>query len=90
MVYEYSDVFLDDLLGMPPYRVIKFKIEFQPSTAPVYKRPYPMVRNEMVELKIQLQELLDVGYIRPNCSLWDCLAIFVSKKDKTHHLCINY
>jgi hypothetical protein len=52
VVHEYPDVFPDDLPGMPPDRAIEFKIELQPGTAPVYKRPYPMERNEMVELKI--------------------------------------
>jgi hypothetical protein len=42
VVYEYPDVFPDDLPGMPPDRAIKFKIELQPGTALVYKRPYPM------------------------------------------------
>jgi hypothetical protein len=51
VVREYLDVFPDDLLGMPPDRAIDFKIELQPGTAPVYKRSYPMTRNEMVELK---------------------------------------
>jgi hypothetical protein len=55
VVREYLDVFPDDLLGMPPDRVIEFKIKLQPGTAPVYKRPYPVARNEMVELKTQLQ-----------------------------------
>jgi hypothetical protein len=63
MVHEYLDVFPDDLSGIPPDRAIKFKIELQSGTAPVYKRPYPMAQNEMVELKTQLQELLDKGYI---------------------------
>jgi hypothetical protein len=90
VVHEYLDVFLNNLSGMPPDRAIEFKIELQPSTAPVYKRSYPVVRNEMAELKIQLQELLDKGYIRPSCSPWGCPAIFVSKKDKTQHLCANY
>jgi hypothetical protein len=90
MVQEYLDVFLDDLTGMPPDRAIKFKIKLQPGTAPVYKRSYPKAQNEMVELKIQLQELLDKGYIRPNCSLWGCPAIFVSKKDKTQRLCVDH
>jgi hypothetical protein len=63
VVCEYLDVFSDDLSGMPPDRAIKFKIELQPGTALVYKRPYPMARNEMAELKTQLQELLDKGYI---------------------------
>jgi hypothetical protein len=44
----------------------------------------------MAELKTQLQELLDKGYIRPNCSPWGCPAIFVSKKDKTQRLCVDY
>jgi hypothetical protein len=82
VVHEYLDVFPDNLLRMPPDRAIEFKIELQPGTTPVYKRTYPMAQNEMVELKTQLQELLDKGYIRPSCSLWGCPAIFVSK-DKT-------
>jgi hypothetical protein len=90
MVHEYMDMFPDDLSGMPPNRAIEFKIELQPGTAPVYKRPYPMVLNEMVELKTQLQELLDKGYIRPSCSPWGCPALFVAKKDNTRHLCIDY
>jgi hypothetical protein len=51
VVCEYPDVFSDDLPGMPPDRAIEFKIELQPSTAPVYKRTYPMALNELAELK---------------------------------------
>jgi hypothetical protein len=87
MVHKYPDVFPDDLSGMPSDRAIEFKIELQPD---VYKRPYPMARNEMAELKTQLQELLDKGYIRLSCSPWGCFAIFVSKKDKTQWLCVDY
>jgi hypothetical protein len=90
VVYEYPDVFPNDLLGMLPDRAIEFKIELQPGTAPIYKRTYPMALNEMAELKTQLQELLDNGYIRPSCSPWGCPAIFVSKKDKTQQLCVDY
>jgi hypothetical protein len=90
VVHEYPDVFPDDLPRMPPDRAIEFKIELQPDTASVYKRPYPMARNEVAEVKIQLQELLDKGYIQPNYSPWGCLAIFVSKKDKTQRLCVDY
>jgi hypothetical protein len=49
-----------------------------------------MAQNEIAELKTQLQELLDKGYIRPSYSPWGCPAIFVSKKDKTQRLCIHY
>jgi hypothetical protein len=44
----------------------------------------------MAELKIKLQELLDKVYIRPSYSPWGCPAIFVSEKDKTQCLCIDY
>jgi hypothetical protein len=49
-----------------------------------------MLPNELIELKIQLQELLDKGYIRPISSPWGCPTLFVKKKDKTLRLCINY
>jgi hypothetical protein len=44
----------------------------------------------MAELKTQLKELLDQGYIQPSCSPWGCPAIFVLKKDKTQRLCADY
>jgi hypothetical protein len=89
-VREYPDGFPDDLLGMPPDRAIKFKIELQPGIAPVYKFPYPMAPNEMAEMKTQLQELLDKGYIQPSCSPWGCPTLFVKKTDKTLHMCVDY
>jgi hypothetical protein len=49
-----------------------------------------MPPNELAELKIQLQELLDKGYIRPSSSPWGCPALFVNKKDKTLWLCVDY
>jgi hypothetical protein len=52
MVWEYPNVFPDDLPGMPRDRAIEFKIKLQPGTAPVYKRLYPMAQNEMAELNI--------------------------------------
>jgi hypothetical protein len=71
---EFSDVFPDDLLGMPPEREIEFKIELQPSTAPIAKALYKMSPVELKEMKIQLQSLLDKGYIRPRISPWGCSA----------------
>jgi len=67
---EYPDVFPDDLPGMPPDRKVEFAIELQPGTAPISRRPYRMPPNELAELKKQLQELLDKGYIRPSTSPW--------------------
>jgi hypothetical protein len=90
MVREFSDVFTDDLLGMPPERDIEFKMELQPSTAPIARSPYKMSCDELVELKIQLKDLLNKGYIRPSSSPWGYPALFVSKKDKELHLCVDY
>jgi hypothetical protein len=70
----------NDLPGMPLERAIEFKIELQPGTAPISKAPYKMSREELAELKIQLNDLLDKDFIRPSSSPWGCPALFVSKK----------
>jgi hypothetical protein len=49
-----------------------------------------MSREELVELKIQLKDLLDKGFIRPSSSPWGCPALFISKKDKGLRLCVDY
>jgi hypothetical protein len=90
VVHEFPDVFPDDLSGMPPERAIEFKIELQPSTTPISKAPYKMSREELAELKIQLKNLLDKGFIRPSSSPWGCPALFVLKKDKGLRLCVDY
>jgi hypothetical protein len=90
IVCEYLDVFLNDLPGMPPDRDIKFLIELQPGTAPISKKSYRMPPNELAELKIQLQDLLDKGFIRPSASPWGCPALFVKKKDNSLRLCVDY
>jgi hypothetical protein len=83
-------MFPDDLPRMPPERAIEFKIELQPGTAPISKAPYKMSHVELKELKIQLQGLLDKGYIRPSISPWGCSALFGEKKDKELCLCVDY
>jgi hypothetical protein len=49
-----------------------------------------MPPKELAELKNQLQELLDKGYIRPSSSPWGSLAIFVKKKDASLRMCVDY
>src|SRR5438128_7521802 len=46
--------------------------------------------NQLAELKEQLQELVDKGYIRPNSSPWGAPVIFIPKKDGTQRLCVDY
>jgi hypothetical protein len=90
VVREFLDLFPDDLPRMPPERAIEFKIELQPGAAPIAEAPYKMSPMEMKGLKIQLQGLLDKGYIRPSTSPWGCSVLFVEKKDKELRLCVDY
>jgi hypothetical protein len=89
-VSKFSDVFPEELPGMPPDREIEFVIELVPGTAAIFKRPYRMAANQLAELKKQLQELLDKGYIRPSASPWGAPVIFVPKKDGTQRMCVDY
>jgi hypothetical protein len=90
VVCEYLDVFPDELPGMPSDRGVEFVIELQPGTAPISKRPYHMPPKELAELKNQLQELLDKGYICPSSSPWGCPALFIKKKDGSLRMCVDY
>jgi hypothetical protein len=87
---EFSDVFSEDLPGMPSDRDVEFVIELQPGMTPISRRPYKMTPKELAELKVQLNELLDKGYIRPSSSTWGCPALFVKKKDQSLRLCVDY
>jgi hypothetical protein len=75
---------------MPPDRDVEFIIELQPGTTPISRWPYKMTPKELAELKVQLNELLDRGYIRPSSSPWGCPALFMKKKDKSLRLCVDY
>ncbi|KAK1647388.1 hypothetical protein QYE76_065193 [Lolium multiflorum] len=76
-----SDVFPEELPGMPPDRSVDFVIELVPGTAPVSRRPYRMPPEELVELKKQLEELEEKNFIQPSTSSWGCPALFVKKRD---------
>jgi hypothetical protein len=75
---------------MLPERAIEFKIELQSGTTPIANASYKISPLELVELKVQLQGLLDKGFIRLSSSPWGCLALFISKKDKDLRLCVDY
>ncbi|KAA0037766.1 putative polyprotein [Cucumis melo var. makuwa] len=78
MVKEFLDVFQNDLSGLPPDREIEFTIELLPEIAPISQAPYRMAPNELKEFKMQLQELVDKGYIRPSVSPWGAPVLFVA------------
>ena len=70
IVCEYPDVFLEELPGVPPDRDIEFSIKLLPRTAPISKRPYRIDVKDLIELKKQIEELLEKGFIHPSSSPW--------------------
>jgi hypothetical protein len=90
VVSEFPDVFPKDLPGMPPERKVEFAIELLPGTAPIFKRAYRVSGPELVELKKQIDELSEKGYIRPSTSPWAAPILFKEKKDGTRRMCIDY
>ncbi|XP_073035271.1 uncharacterized protein [Primulina eburnea] len=90
VVNEFPDVFPDEIPGFPPEREVEVEIELVPGTALISRAPYRLAPTEMKELKQQLQDLLDKGYIRPSVSSWGAPVLFVKKKDGSMRLCIDY
>jgi hypothetical protein len=72
------------------YPLPSLAIELLPGTAPIFKRAYRISGPELVELKKQIDELLEKGYIRPSTSPWAAPVLFVEKKDGTKRMCIDY
>nr|GFA81919.1 putative reverse transcriptase domain-containing protein [Tanacetum cinerariifolium] len=90
IVRDFSEVFPEDLPGLPPTRQVEFQINLIPGVAPVARAPYRLSTSEMKELLDQLQELFDKGFIRPSSSPWGAPVLFVKKKDGSFRMCIDY
>ena len=86
---EFLNVFPDEFPGLLPHREIEFYIDVVSNTAPISMPPYRTAPAELRELKEQLRELLDKGFIRPSTSPWGAPVLFVKKKDGTLRLCID-
>ena len=87
---EVLEVFPNDLLGIPPEREIDFGIDLLSDKSPISIPPYRMAPAELKDLRVQLKDLLDKGFIRPSISPWSALVLFVKKKDGSLKMCIDY
>ena len=76
--------------SLPLERVVDLSVEILPGMTPISRAPYRMALTKLKELKIQLQELLDKGFIRPSVSPQGAPILFVKKKDDTLWMCIDY
>jgi hypothetical protein len=90
LVRDYPDVFTEVYSGLSPDREVEFTIDLVPGNQPIHKAPYCVAPTELKELKEQLEELLDKGFIRPSVSPWGAPVLFVKKKDRSMWLCIDH
>ncbi|KAA3484453.1 Retrotransposon protein [Gossypium australe] len=81
MVCDFIDVFLEELLGLPPEWEVEFAIELVLGFASISIAPHRMAPTELKELKAWLQELTDRAFTRPSVSPWGAPVLFVKKKD---------
>ncbi|GJW09692.1 putative reverse transcriptase domain-containing protein [Tanacetum coccineum] len=90
VICDFPKAFLEELPGLPPPRQVEFQIDLVPGAAPVARAPYRLARSKMRELLVQLQELLEKGFISPSSSPWGEPVLFVKKKDGSFRICIDY
>ena len=88
---EFKDIMPAELpKKLPPRREVDHTIELEPGAKPLAFAPYRMAPPELEELRRQLKELLDVGYIRPSKSPYGAPVLFQRKHDGSLRLCIDY
>ncbi|GJR99862.1 putative reverse transcriptase domain-containing protein [Tanacetum coccineum] len=90
IVWDFPEVFPEDLPGLSPMRQVEIQIDLVPGVAPMTRAPYRLAPSELQELSTQLQEISDKGLIRPSSSPWRAPVLFVEKKDGSFRMCINY
>ena len=91
LVAEYHDVFPEELpAGLPPERSIDHKIELIPGSSPTNRSIFRLSQDELREVREQLKELLDKGFIQPSVSPYGAPILFVKKKDGTLRMCVDY
>ena len=89
-VSDYPNLFPEELTGLSPQREIEFAIDVVQGETLASITPYRMTLMELKELKLQLQELLEKGFIHPSVSAWGAPVLFVKKKDGTLRFCVDY
>nr|GFC49863.1 putative reverse transcriptase domain-containing protein [Tanacetum cinerariifolium] len=80
VICDFPKVFPEELPGLPPPRQVEFQVDLVPRAAPVTRALYRLTPSEMKELLVQLQELLEKGFIHPSSSPWGAPVLFVKRK----------
>ncbi|GJR53277.1 putative nucleotidyltransferase, ribonuclease H [Tanacetum coccineum] len=88
---EFKDVMPKELpKKLPPRREVDHTIELEPGSKPLAKAPYRMPPPELEELRKQLKELIDAGYIQSSKALYGAPVLFQRKNDGSLRMCIDY
>ena len=90
MVDGFPDVFFENLPRLPPDSEIEFCIDLVPGAQLVSIILYRMTLAESIELRKQLDELLEKGFIRSSTSPWRALVLFAKKADASLRLYVDY
>nr|GEV72077.1 putative reverse transcriptase domain-containing protein [Tanacetum cinerariifolium] len=90
VICDFPKEFPEEFPGLPPQRQVEFQIDLVPRAAPVARAPYRLAPSKVKELSIQLQELLEKGFIRPSSSSWGAPVLFVKKKYESFKMYIDY
>ena len=90
VMWEFPDVFPEEISKMPPLREVEFCTNLIPEATPISKVPYWVASAKLKELKTQLDKLLENWYIWSSTSPLGVTVLFVKKKDGTLRLCIDY
>ncbi|KAJ9511238.1 hypothetical protein QJQ45_017169 [Haematococcus lacustris] len=91
ILQDYASVFPNDLpAGLPPQRAVDHHIDLEPSHRPPVRATYNMSTCELAELKKQITEMQEKGFIRPSTSPYGAGVLFVRKKDGTFRMCVDY
>nr|GFD14667.1 putative reverse transcriptase domain-containing protein [Tanacetum cinerariifolium] len=80
MICDYPEVFPEELPRLPQPRQVEFRIDLVARAEPISRTPYRLVASEMKELSVQLQELLEKGFIRPSSSSWGAPVLFEKER----------
>lgn len=83
VVSEFADVLSDVVSGLSLVREVEFAIDLVPSTTLIFRAPYRITPLEFRELKTQLQELLEDGFIRPSVLPWGTLVSSLGRRTTT-------
>ena len=87
---EYRDVFKPLPPGLPPKRAHDHHIDLEPGSVPPKQITYKMSPLELEEVKKQLADYLERGWIQPSKSPYGAPVIFVRKKEGTLRMCVDY